>query len=119
MIGQLLLLLLLPFLFIVGLLYPIYVVARFRILSQRGDGAFAQTFEGLYLRFATLATILSYVGFVLVFTRPAFVPSFTRFVEGGGLAIMVPCLLLDFLLANVLTRERALRRFQARQQKGA
>jgi hypothetical protein len=89
-IGALLVVLTFPFLIVAVVVYPMYLVQRYRV-----GGA------------------LLYAVLVIAILAPDVEPSVSRFVHAGGLAMIVPIIFIDVMLGAVLSPERA-RRANAR-----
>ena len=115
-IGAWLVVFLFPLLIAAAFLYPGFAVWRFVHLKRHGA-------DGQYRRLKKTFTLVAllgggglYVLLALAMFRPSAVRTFSRLVEDGWLALAVPVIFLDIVLANVLTTERALRLRSSRAQ---
>jgi hypothetical protein len=104
----------LPAIVVGSILYPFYAVGRFRILAREGEGDRDDEFRRRWGWFAKRTVLLAYILFVIAFTLPDVLPRFRALLESGRLYLVVLPVLLDMVLANVFSQERALRRFERR-----
>jgi hypothetical protein len=109
-----LLFLVLPLILAVGVVYPFAALVHWSVLARRGPGPVAGAVTRWSFVLVIGLTVLGYVAAYAWFMGSAHMPRpLARFLEGGGLLVLVPLLVVDLVVANVFTSERALARHGA------
>jgi len=99
--------LVLPFVVVCAVMFPIYVVRRYRLTVLGDDTRLLRRRFGWWV---VLGTAWAYGLLLVGMFLPAVLPALSRFLESGGLAAVVPLLFIDFAMAAAFSEERALRR---------
>jgi hypothetical protein len=108
-------LLALPVLVVAGAVAPVAVIAHFLALARRGRGRGAEAVVVWSLGIGLVLTVAAYaVALAWVFGFSRMPRSVATFLENQGLLVLVPILLVNLLVANVFTSERALARHEKR-----
>jgi hypothetical protein len=108
-VGAWLVVLAFPFVIVAALAWPVYVVRRYRAIAR---GASPEQAGARFKRQMIVGGAIAYAVLVIAVFAPTVSPALSKFVERGGLAAVVPLILVDFLLGAVCNDARALRAFE-------
>jgi hypothetical protein len=111
-LGACLVWLLFPAIVAASILFPVYAIWRYRIISVDGEGEKVATLRRTFVLLGIGLSLAAYVILVVGIFSPTIVSSLSRFIESGGLAGVVPLIFVDVALGAIFSRERALRRRQ-------
>jgi hypothetical protein len=108
-IGAWLVVLAFPLILVAAFAWPVWVIRRYRAIRR---GATADVASARLRRQMIVGGAICYVVLVIAVLMPTVSPALSGFVERGGLAGVVPLLLVDFALAAVFSEARAMRAFE-------
>src|SRR5262245_45695416 len=94
-LGAWLVVLAFPFIVVAALAWPTYVVRRYCAIRR---GATPAEASARFKRQTLVGGVICYAVLVIAILAPNVSPALSSFVEKGGLAAVVPVILVDFLL---------------------
>jgi hypothetical protein len=108
-VGAWLVVLAFPFIVVAALGWPVYVVRRYRAIRR---GTTPEDASARFKRQTIVGGAICYAVLVIAVLAPTVSPALSGFVEKGGLAAVVPVILVDVLLGAVFSDARAARAFK-------
>lgn len=97
-----------PFVVVAAVVWPVYVVRRYRAIRR---GATAEEASARFRRQTIIGGAICYAVLVVAVFAPAVSEPLSAFVERGGLAAIVPLIGVDLALGAVFSEARAARAF--------
>ena len=108
-VGGFLVWALFPVILTTALLFPIYAPWRYRVIVADGERERLAMLRQRFVRLGVGVSLATYVMLAIGILRPGITPIFSRFIENGGLAGIVPLIFANVAMGAIFNRERALR----------